>query len=84
MGLTKKEEKLLKRLFQKRKNELELAIIHSLKQADAIEAKGAVVETITVTINKYRREVFELQGLERKLFRELYKYETDYSRQTIR
>ena len=75
MSLTKKEEKLLKRLFQKRKNDLELAIVHGLKHAEAVEAKGNLAEIMTVTVNKYRQEIFELQNLEARLFRELYKHE---------
>lgn len=83
MGLTKKEEKLLKRLFQKRKNDLELTIVHGLKHAEAVEAKGNLAEIMSVTVNKYRREIFELQNLEARLFRELYKHEPkDNSRKT--
>ncbi len=84
MGLLKKEEKLLKRLFQKRINEVEGYISHNQHRADAIEAKGAVLDTITLTIEKYRRELNELKYLEAKIFRELYKYEADNSRQKIR
>lgn len=77
MGLLKKEEKLLKRLFQKRKNDLELAIVHSLKHAEAVEAKGNLAEIMTVTVNKYRKEIYELQHLEARIFKELYKHEPE-------
>lgn len=75
MGLLKKEEKLLKRLFQKRKNDLELCIVQGLRHAESVEAKGNLAEIMTVTVNKYRQEIFELQNLEARLFRELYKHE---------
>jgi hypothetical protein len=84
MGLTKKEEKLLKRLFQKRKNDLELAITHAIKQAEGQEQKGNVLETLQTTIAKFRLEVVQLNMLEERVFWEITKHENkDHSRQTI-
>ncbi len=84
MGLTRKEEKLLKRLFQKRKNDLELSIIHSIKQAEGQEQKGNVLETLQTTIAKFRLEVVQLNMLEERVFQEINKHEAkNDSRQTI-
>lgn len=84
MGLTRKEEKLLKRLFQKRMNDLELAIIHAIKQAEGQEMKGNVVETLQNTIAKFRLEFSNLKQLEERVFWEINKHEAkNDTRKTI-
>lgn len=74
MGLLRNEEKLLKRLFQKRKNDLELAIVHALKVAETQEIKGHIIDDLTINVNKNRKEVLELERLEKRIFEELYKF----------
>jgi len=84
MGLLKKEEKLLKRLFQKRKNELQGFITNNLKTLEKKDSKGHLAETITITMNRHIREMNDLTRLEAKIFREIDKYgETNNSQQTI-
>ena len=85
MGLLKKEEKLLKRLFQKRKNELQGFITHNLKTLESKEANKHLTETITITMNRYIKEINDLTRLEAKVFKEIDKYgHTKDSQQAIR
>lgn len=85
MGLLKKEEKLLKRLFQKRKSELQSFVTHNLKTLESKEAKGHLAESLKITMSRHVQEINELTRLEAKIFKELYKHEaTNNSQQTIR
>lgn len=85
MGLLKKEEKLLKRLFQKRKNELQGFVTNNLKTINTKEATGHLAETVNLTMKRHVEEINELTRLEAKIFKELHKYETtNDSRQAIR
>lgn len=84
MGLLKKEEKLLKRLFQKRKSELQAFVSNNLKTLDSKEAKGHLLETLTITMNRHKQEINDLTRLEAKIFKEIYKYEAANTRQAIR
>ena len=75
MGLLKKEEKLLKRLFQKRKNELQGFVTNNLKTLESKEAKGHLAESLKITMSRHVQEINELTRLEAKVFKEINKYE---------
>lgn len=85
MGLLKKEEKLLKRLFQKRKNELQGFVTNNLKTLESKEAKGHLAESLKITMSRHVQEINELTRLEAKIFKEINKYEAaNNSQQTTR
>jgi len=85
MGLLKKEEKLLTRLFQKRKRELQNFVTNNMKTLESKEAKGHLAETITITMNRHIKEINDLTRLEAKIFREIDKFgNTNDTQQTIR
>jgi hypothetical protein len=85
MGLLKKEEKLLKRLFQKRKNELQSFVTNNLKTLENKESNRHLSESITLTMNRHIQEINELTRLEAKVFKEINKYEqANHPQETIR
>ena len=75
MGLMKKEEKLLKRLFQKRRNELQAYITHTIQTMEKVESKAKLADSLTLTLIRHQKELFELNHLEKKVFAEVYKFE---------
>jgi hypothetical protein len=61
---TKKEEKLLKRLFSKRRNDLTSAISHIINSSRS----ETIAEEREKLMEKHQREIKEITELEKKIF----------------
>lgn len=85
MGLLRKEEKLLRRLFQKRRNDLESNLNKATKNLMALKDDSRFMSTSKTIIARYRAEIAAISALESRVFKELYKHETtDDTRKTAR
>lgn len=85
MGLLRKEEKLLRRLFQKRRNDLESNLNKATKNLMALKDDSRFMSTSKTIIARYRAEIAAISALEARVFKELYKHETtDDTRKTAR